>query len=886
MPMHSPDLIDFRALAERLLSDAETWVKRWLPGGKRSGKEWVCGSLAGEEGGSLSVNLKSGVWKDFDAGAGGSDLISLYAAVEDLPMAEAARALIQQLGGGQMPPPRPVQAPAAPTKRPPENWASMWPVPHFAPPPTFRHQYRQVADITHKAEYRLDGQVLGYVVRFRTSDGGKETLPYTWCSSVATGTARWHWRQWDEPRPLYVPGGRSIKEVQGERLEPPTVIVVEGERKAEVLQALLDAAAPGVYVVVSWPGGCKAWNKALWDWVAGCTVLLWPDCDAKREPLTVAERKANPDPVARELLQLAKPLLAKSKQPGLLAMVGLGRMLRDQHGCEVQLLPIPEPATVVDGWDAADAIETDGWDYAAVQALFARAGPLPSDDVDEAPGAPASGPVGPVQKGAGGGSAPPSGDGNGGGGAAEPEDEFASYLEWLANQQDCEVWQLGVNRKLVIKALRVAPGLHGCLGFNELSGGAGTRKAWPWREQATPLENSDDLRLGDYLSAVYKLKPASRAALQEAIDTVADENRFHPIRDWLTGLQHDGKGRIDKWLIHVLGSDPERLSPTREEYLAKVGRYVLLGLVARVMDPGCKYDYSMVLEGPPGRMKSTMIKTLVGKAFFSDTHFDIGAGKEGFEQLEGLWGYELSEMTALRKADSEQVKQFFSSQVDRFRGAYGRYVQAHPRQCVIFCSTNKQQYLYDLTGNRRFWPVRVHGLLRVEWLAKWREQLFAEALALYRARERIYPTPEDEERLFKPEQDKRLVETAVQARMYELLTREGSGVHEAKISKELSQHTAFVTLDQLVQALGADAAKSTPMLEQQVKGWLEWRGWKSGRESTGQRRRGFKRPEQWPPEVAADDDWDDEAGEQPATGAATPPDVGADAVGGTDGAPY
>jgi len=114
-----------------------------------------------------------------------------------------------------------------------------------------------------------------------------------------------------------------------------------------------------------------------------------------------------------------------------------------------------------------------------------------------------------------------------------------------------------------------------------------------------------------------------------------------------------------------------------------------------------------------------------------------------------LWGYELSELTALRKADSEQVKGFFSSTIDRFRGAYGRFVQAHPRQCVIFCSTNKTVYLYDLTGNRRFWPVWIAKPIALEWLAKWRDQLFAEAYAAYNAGAVIAPTREEEKLYFK-----------------------------------------------------------------------------------------------------------------------------------------
>jgi hypothetical protein len=614
-------------------------------------------------------------------------------------------------------------------------------------------------------------------------------------------------------------------------------------------------------------------------------VLLWPDCDAKRVQLTRAEIKAcGDDDMARAVLDQSKPLLPEHKQPGMAAMLGIGRLLEADHMAKVQLLPIPQPGAVVDGWDCDDAINTDGWDCARVLAFFAQGQPLPVPESD-GPATGANGAGARPSKGAGSGGGagkPPGGKkidglaGAGGGG-----DDFADHLLFLCDKLKCETHQLAVNRKLIIAALRKSVHLQDCLGFNALTGAPSTRIPWPWRSVAAPLADSDDLRLGDFLCTTYKLKAASRASLAEAIDTVADERRFHPIRDWLQLLEHDKTTRIDKWLIHVLGLHPDNLRPKLRTYLERVGRYLLIGLVARVMEPGCKFDYSPVFEGLTGMRKSTLCKTLVGEEFFSDTHFDIGSGKDGFEQLEGLWGYELSELTALRKADSEQVKQFFSSQVDRFRGAYGRFVQAHPRQCVIFCSTNKFHYLYDLTGNRRFWPVKVTQPINIAWLAKWREQLFAEAVALYRAGERYHPTKDEEDELFVPEQKKRLVETAVQSRLYEMLTRDGAPGGEGKSTVDLNQLTTFVTLDRLVSALGADAAKSNSLLEGQIRGWLEAHDWAYGRESTGLRRRGYKQPAVWPPAL----DEDEERGDAISPVDGSPPGAGG-SVEGADDAPF
>lgn len=896
--------IKFTALAAELLKRIDTLVGQWLPGGKvgQNGDEYfVTSAWRDEKTPSLSVRMKgakAGQWRDHGGEHVGGDLLSLYAALEDLSQGKAAVQLARELGledvagvqtarGDQ--PPRPVTArpdklpakpePTAPESR--EEWTVLTPVPEFAHRTTFyHHEYKsekRQAVIDHTAEYRLDETLFGYVVRFIKTDGKKEPLPHVFCQSAKDQSCKWSWKQFAQPRPLYLPLHTLAPGL--------TVLLVEGEKKADVLQQALDAGAPGVYVVASWSGGCNAWKKANWAWLAGRNVLLWPDCDSHREALSNAERKATPDLLARQVLQQAKPLLPAAKQPGMAAMLGIGEHLRDVQGCTVQMLAIPAPGVVADGWDCADAILIDGWDYARLQALFATAYALASGEGDKEPTRPPGddagsfdGPLAGSDGGHGGGGKNFDGPVDTGGSDDGGEDEFREMLEYMAAQAKCKVSGLGVTRKLLISALRKAPLLRDCLGFNELVGAPVAQVAFPWRASAGPIEDSDDLRFGDWLSQHYGIKAAPRNTLFEALSTVADARHFHPVRDWIKAQKHDGTPRLDKWLIHVLGMHPDELPPKRRKYLELVGRFLLMGLVARVMEPGCKFDYSPVFEGPGGIGKSTFVKVLVGKDYFSDTHFDIGSGNAGFEQLEGLWGYELSELTALRKADSEQVKQFFSSEVDRFRGAYGRFVQKHPRQCIIFCSTNKKRYLYDLTGNRRFWPIWVVNRVRLGWLTRWREQLFAEALAAYSAGEAYAPTPEQEAEFFVPEQEKRLVETAVQSKLYELLTRDGVPLSEGTAMKGYSCLSSFVTLDGLVQALGADAAKSSSLLEGQVRGWLEAHGWEYGRETVGQRRRGYQQPKKWPPEIVE---------EEPDvnSGAGNPP-TQADPHGGDDDEPF
>lgn len=822
--------INFKALAEALLARGLPLLEAWLPGGHRNGHEYVCGSLQGGEGTSCSINLTTGAWGDFATGETGGDWLSLYAAIHGLTMGKAALQVardegLEDVAGVQRSAThqrieRPPAPPPPPKPRDDEGWSTLRPVPSNAPQATFKHHHRKPEDIEHTAVYRLGDEVHGYVVRFRTSTGGKDTLPRTWCVSARDGAAKWVWRQFDEPRPLYLPGGQAP--------ESRTVILVEGEVKAEVLQELLDAGSRGIYCVASWPGGCKAWKKADWSWLAGSTVLLWPDCDAHHEPLTLAERKATPDKAAQAILQQSKPILPAGKQPGLSTMLGIGAHLRDEHACRVDLLPIPLPGAVADGWDCKDAIKTDGWDHARVLAFFASARSLPEVPATD---------VSPAAGGEGGGKKidPPA--------DAEPDD--SAHPWWLAPYWDAKKQFWRTSRKLVIKALQHDEGLKDVLGLNLLSNNIDARRKWPWaHSKPGPITGSVDLMLGKYLSDTYGLPAIPRSALMEAIETVAQASPFHPVQELLQRIKHDGESRIDKWLIFVIGENPKDLPPSLADYLRLVGRFWLLGMVNRVMEPGCKFDYCPVLEGPGGLGKSTLVETLCGSEWFSDTHFDPSRGKEGQEQVQGLWVYEIAELANFSKAEIGVIKAFISAKVDRYRPSYGRVVESYARQCLLVGTTNENTYLRDRTGNRRFWPVPVRKRVNIPWLTRFREQLLAEAFVLYQAQERYTPTPDEERRLFVPMQDKRLVETAVLSELMMLLTRPPKDTGIGSVVNEL---TNFVTISQLTTALGVDAAKSTPALEAQIRSWMDHEGWERvKRQVGGVRAWGYERPAKWP----------------------------------------
>lgn len=837
--------IQFGPLREALLADAEILVVRWLPGGQFDGPEYRCADLSGGHGHSCSVNVKTGKWADFATGEQGNDLIGLYAAIHSLSNAKAAiqvareeklesvAGLVMQASGVPVQPaanPRPAPA-LKPQQAEKEEWSTLRPVPENAQQPTFAHHHRKPQDLEHQAEYRVGPDLHGFVMRYRTSDGGKDTLPYTFCQSGRDNSRAWKWKTWDEPRPLYfpshaLPNGR-------------TVILVEGELKADVLQQALDAVSPGIYCAASWAGGSKAWKKAGWDWLAGATVLLWPDCDAQRERLTRDEQASvKGDEQAKATLQATQPLLPANKQPGMGAMLGIGALLQAEHACSVQLLPIPAPGEKDSGWDCKDAIKVDGWTGEDLLAFLGRAQALPlvAADVQTAAAAPAEAekpkkPLDPV-----------------GTKSARSFESLPDDRDWLDPFYDHKKHRWDLRRSLVVAALQNDPKLKGCVAYNELTKSAEVRRAWPWTNaRAGELEADSTLLLGQYLNTVYRVGDVSTQNIDDGIETVAYNERFHPVREWLGGLVWDKKPRLNKWLMHVLGESPDSLSGQMAEYLTLVGRYWLLGMVWRVMQPGCKFDYCPVLEGKGGLRKSTMVEVLaVRSEWYSDTKFDLSKGKEAYEQVRGKWLYELGELSSFSKADVNDIKAFISSKKDNYRVAFGKRAQTFERQCVLCGSTNDRKYLRDRTGNRRFWPVPVRHVIKTEWLEQYREQLFAEAYAVYLAGERFTPTEDEEARLFVHMQESRLQESAVDAELFKLLTRSPS-IDVQVIHCDAQR----VAVNHLIKALNVDIGKATSTLKGQIEGWLESNGWVllGRRRVNGVLESGvYERPAVWPPE--------------------------------------
>jgi hypothetical protein len=249
----------------------------------------------------------------------------------------------------------------------------------------------------------------------------------------------------------------------------------------------------------------------------------------------------------------------------------------------------------------------------------------------------------------------------------------------------------------------------------------------PWRDV-------DAAEIRSWAATVYQVEHGIEIIHQVAA-MVASRNSYHPVRDYLNLLRWDGVPRLHLWLAEGLGCAADRAS-------AAMGTRYLIAAVARVMQPGCKVDEMLVLKGPQGAGKSRALRALVPvDSWFSDTTLPIGE-KDAFQQLRGVLIYEIAEMDSIRRSEWTGVKAFLSSQVDTYRASYGRVQEAIPRQTVFAGSTNEAAFLGDSTGQRRFW-VREVGTCRPEWIVASRDQLWAEAIDLWRQGEQWHLTPSE-----------------------------------------------------------------------------------------------------------------------------------------------
>jgi predicted P-loop ATPase len=277
-----------------------------------------------------------------------------------------------------------------------------------------------------------------------------------------------------------------------------------------------------------------------------------------------------------------------------------------------------------------------------------------------------------------------------------------------------------------ITALREAPAWQGVLAYDEFAMESIVSGAPPWDFKSLQWvprawASHDDLLTAEWLQRAGIAVNTQTAA--QAVEACARDRAFHPVIDYLTGLEHDGKARANAWLSTCLGAEQTAYNET-------VGRAMLIAAVARVFQPGCKVDTVPIFEGAQGAKKSTAVKMLFDP-WFSDELADLGS-KDAAMQTRGVWGIEVSELDAMSRMEVSRIKSFITRTTDRFRPPYGSRIIESPRACVFWGTTNSDGYLKDETGGRRFWPVKI-GKINVEMLRDMRDQLWAEAVVLYNA---------------------------------------------------------------------------------------------------------------------------------------------------------
>ena len=228
----------------------------------------------------------------------------------------------------------------------------------------------------------------------------------------------------------------------------------------------------------------------------------------------------------------------------------------------------------------------------------------------------------------------------------------------------------------------------------------------------------DDLRALRLEADALGLSPRDTYFNDVCLD-LARRNSHHPVRDYLDALCWDGKPRLDTWLSHYASAEDSELTRT-------FGRKHLVAAARRVRHQGCKHDVCLVLEGPQGVGKSSLVHALAGDAWFTDSVSVGSDSKVMIEQTAGAWLVEIAELSGIRRCEVEAVKAMISRKTDRARPAYGRVAKDVPRQFVFFGTVNDSEYLRDATGNRRFWPVKV-SKIDLAALKRDRDQLWAEA---------------------------------------------------------------------------------------------------------------------------------------------------------------
>lgn len=583
-----------------------------------------------------------------------------------------------------------------------------------------------------------NGELLAYVLRIDIAADKKITPCIVWMENEATGFAGWSHGKLPEPRPPYgLPDLYARPDYQ--------ILIVEGEKCRDRARSLLaDKLTP-----IAWQGGGKAIEKTNWKHLRGRRIVIWPDNDPEGENTALGYYDRQGD-WKRGLVEIAL-----------------------ENGAEAIKVITRPGASKPKGWDIADAHDDDKWDAGAIL-NFARANsviwdelrvdarketlraelpdstePQIPDDVEEqAPKIEAK----PTQQ-------------------AKPKPEKISPQEFQRPQQGnvislhgapipvvevADNWRANLlfNEEGKLKPrtnqnfkwmLRGHEDVRGVFAWNEMARDIFVVKRPPWSRktgdwQQRKITDDDVINSVGFLECLH-LSPKAGEALS-AIALVSKDYAYHPVRHYLENLTWDGCPRIQGGLW-----EGAEIKPFTVEYFGApngTGGNIyavffmrwMVSAVARIFRPGCKADCMIVMEGKQGIKKSSFVQTLAtidGVSYFTDSVHDI-ENKDTALTLQGIWLAEIPELDAFRRKEADAIKAWLSRNQDRFRPPYAKMVQDFPRQSVIAGTMNPSGhgYLRDPTGARRFWPIPIMKNIEREEIIKYRDQIWAEAVHLYR----------------------------------------------------------------------------------------------------------------------------------------------------------
>lgn len=324
--------------------------------------------------------------------------------------------------------------------------------------------------------------------------------------------------------------------------------------------------------------------------------------------------------------------------------------------------------------------------------------------------------------------------------ASFSDDLLEGDTDWLMNLQRTKQGAIVSSVANIILILENDPRIKGAIGFDDFAKMITVRSDLPWRKLRKGLDrdvwiDSDDAQLRNFISMNYE-GLTGRQVIYDALQEIVSRHSYNPVLEYFDSLKWDGVPRIETLLIDYLGA--EDTSYTRE-----ITTKFFKAAVIRAKHPGTKFDYCLVLAGPQGIGKSTVLQRM-GHKWFNDTIANIH-GKDAMEQLVGTLVVELGEMQAANRSENEELKAYISRTCDKFRPAYGRRTEEFKRTCIFAATTNEKIFLKDLTGGRRFWIVPCEGDIKKDISLFTREeadQCWAELLHICETDRSIFPSKE------------------------------------------------------------------------------------------------------------------------------------------------